>query len=64
MRQIYVYTSDEGTSFATLVDDTMLTSVSFGKPEKIVDDTAENRALYGLTDDNEPKVVNVLKSSQ
>jgi hypothetical protein len=64
MRKIHVYQADEGTGYAVIVDDQMMTSLTLGTPDLIVDDTQENRDKYGLTEDNAPKVVNVLKSSQ
>jgi hypothetical protein len=63
MRKIYIYDLPDG-EVGILVDDTMMTNIGFDMtPTKILNDTQENRDLYGLTADNEPKVVNVLKSS-
>ena len=63
MKKINVYNTSQG-EVGVIVDDQLLSQMSFGELVKSLDDTPENRQLYGLTDDNEPKVVNVLKSSQ
>lgn len=63
MKKINVYNTSQG-EVGVIVDDQLISQMSFGELVKSLDDTPENRQLYGLTDDNEPKVVNVLKSSQ